>query len=169
MVGSGGRTPFVGHFRGGWAGGAAWVAWSGRIAASASVSDGWEAAERARDVLRDAPFAAGMPPAALLAAATAALARVEGPWLARGDLDVLLLAGDGERTRAAGAGLGAIFARVDGAWRSVVAPEHPLLGERGVLPTKTWELPPGADVWVAVPAGLPFPAADPAAACGVHT
>lgn len=51
MVGSAGRTPFVGHFRGARVFGGVRLAWAGRVAATGTVEEGWAAAEQARDAL----------------------------------------------------------------------------------------------------------------------
>ncbi|MDP2305779.1 MAG: hypothetical protein Q8P18_07105 [Pseudomonadota bacterium] len=185
LVGAGGRTPFVGHLRGARAFGSVRLAWAGRVAGTASVVEGWEAAEAARDALTDLRIEGDLP--TVLAAACAALQRLDARWLARGDMSVLLVAADDTGVRAAGAGLGAVFGRhalaqppsgqppsgqqpprhAEFAWRPSVPAGHALLGEPGAPDGTSYPVPP-AEVWVGVPVGLPFPARDVGAACGVH-
>lgn len=165
LVGAGGRTPFVGHLRGARDFGPMRLAWAGRVAGTASVVEGWEAAEAARDALADLRADGDL--AAVLTAACGALQRLDPRWLARGDMSVLLVATDGKNARAAASGLGAIFGRHETAWRPSVAADHALLGEPGAPDGTSWPVPL-AEVWVGVPVGLPFPARDVPGACGVR-
>ncbi len=165
LVGVAGRTPFVGHLRGARDFGLVRLAWAARVAGTASVVEGWEAAEAARDAL--AELRAGGDPIAVLAEACAALRRLDARWLDRGDMSVLLVARDAGGARAAGSGLGGVYGRQAGGWRPLVPADHPLLGEPGA-PDGSSHPVPDAEVWVGVPAGLPLPAGDVAVACGVH-
>jgi hypothetical protein len=103
----------------------------------------------------------------VLANAVDALGRIDPRWLGRGDLAVLLVAAAAGVAFASGTGLGGVFARSRQGWRAAVPAGHPLLGEPGVLPVARWAMPAEVDAWIALPAGLPFPA-DPEAACGVR-
>jgi hypothetical protein len=165
MVGSGGRTPFVGHFRGSRMCGGVRLSWAGRIAGSADVVEGWEAAEAARDAL-SSPFGAGSA-ATLLSVASAALAAIHPRWLSRGDLSVLLVATETDLSYAVGSGLSGIWAPGSAGWRCLAPEGHPLLGEPGVPTCSAQELPT-LERWIAVPVGAVFPMGDVATACGVH-
>ncbi len=166
LVGAGGRTPFVGHFRGARIFGGVRLAWAGRVAGSAGVVEGWEAAEAARDALGEVSGSGS--PSALLAAACGALGRIDARWLGRGDMSVLLVATEAGRSWAAGAGLGGVWAPAEGGWRALVEAPHPLLGEPGVPDARAAELPT-VDRWVATPTGVKLPTGDVAAACGART
>lgn len=164
MVGSQGRTPFVGHFRGTQMLGGVRLAWAGRIAGSASVEEGWAAAEQARDALTGLLGAGDGE--TVLATAAHALARLDPRWLSRGDLSVLLVATDRQGCRALASGLAAIHGLAAGRWRPLVT-SGPLTGEPG--------LPRGGSVaveeverWLAIPVAATFPTGDVALACGVH-
>lgn len=165
LVGAGGRTPFVGYFRGARALGSVRLAWAGRIAASAGVLEGWEAAEAARDALAELPLPVDADDA--LCAAADALGRMPARWLARGDLAVLLVAADAARTRALGSGLDEVWGLVDARWAPLLPDGHPLLGEPGLPTPRPHDLTPAAR-WVATPSGLRFPDGNIAAACGAH-
>ncbi len=179
MVGSGGRTPFVGHFRGTRVFGDCRLSWAGRIAATASVTEGWEAAESARSALADLPeeVAAdgatepgGTEPRALLARAILSLGRIDRHWLTRGDLSVLFVACRDGVACATGSGLSQVWARppAGGAWIEIYPSEHPIFGDPGVVPSGSWEIPADAERWVGVPAGLGFPTRALEASCGVR-
>jgi len=165
LVGAGGRTPFVGHLRGERDFGAVRLAWAGRVAGTASVVEGWDAAEAARDALADLRAEGDL--AAVLAAACGALQRLDARWLGRDDMSVLLVASDAHGARAAASGLGGIFERHGAAWLPAVPADHALLGEPGAPDGTSWPVP-RAEVWAGVPAGLPFPKHDVPGACGVH-
>jgi hypothetical protein len=165
LVGSAGRTPFVGHLRGARDLGRVHLAWACCVAGTAGVVEGWEAAEAARDVF--AELRAVGDPRDVLVAACAALARLDSRWLTRGDLTALLVATDGTSTRAAASGLVGLHAGDGCVFRPIAAPGHPLLGEPGA-PDGTSHDVPLAEVWVGLPAGIPFPRRDVPAACGVR-
>ncbi len=165
LLGAGGRTPFVGHFRGARLFGGTRLAWAGSIAGSAGVEEGWEAAEAARDAL--ATVAGAGSPAALLVAACDTLARIDARWLARGDMRVLLVATEGSASWASTAGLAEIWAYTTGAWRQALPTGHPAYGEPGG-PAGAVHSIATADRWAGVPVGATFPTGDIAAACGVR-
>lgn len=164
MLGSGGRTPFVGHFRGSRQLGGVRLAWAGRVAASASVSEGWQAAESARDALSGLVGAGDAD--TVLAMAAGALARLDPRWLTRSDMSVLFVASDNRQCRAVASGLSAIYGASGGRWVPV-AESGPLVGEPGAPAGPPVSLPEH-ERWVAVPVGTRFPASDVALACGVH-
>ena len=174
MVGSGGRTPFVGHFRGTRVFVDCRLSWAGRIAATASVTEGWEAAEAARSALADLPEASategGTEPRALLARAILSLGAIGRHWLTRGDLSVLFVASRDGVACATGSGLSQVWARpaVGAAWIEIYPSEHPIFGDPGIVPSGSWELPADAERWVGVPAGLRFPTRAVETACGVR-
>jgi len=165
LVGSAGRTPFVGHLRGARDLGRVRLAWACCVAGTAGVEQGWEAAEAARDVF--AGLRATGDARDILTAACAALAGLDPRWLARGDLTTLLVATDGTTARAVASGLAGVHVGDSGVFRSIAPPGHPLLGEPGAPDGTSHEIPL-AEVWVGVPAGVPFPKRDVAAACGVR-
>lgn len=175
LVGAGGRTPFVGHLRGTRTFGPVRLSWAGRVVGTASVVEGWEAAQAARDVLEALDTRGDL--AAVLAAACGALRQLDPRWLGRGDMSVLFVATDLSPTaasasgrggaRAAGSGLAGVYGRQGTAWQPSVSADHPLIGEPGAPDGTSWPIPL-ADVWVGVPVGLPFPSRDVPAACGVH-
>lgn len=165
LVGAGGRTPFVGHFRGTRLFGALRLAWAGRVAGTAGVTEGFAAAEAARDALAEMPDAES--PAAQLRAAAAALAGIDPRWTGRGDTSVLIVATEGGSSWATAVGLAGVYAPSESGWRAILPAGHALLGEPGV-PTGVVTPIPTMERWVAVPAGHAFPTGDVAAACGAR-
>jgi hypothetical protein len=164
MLGSGGRTPFVGHFRGARVLGGVRLWWAGRIASSASVEDGWAAAEEARDAM--AGLLGAGDAETVLATAAAALSGLGARWLARQDLSVLLVAADARGCRATASGLSSVHGCIAGTWRPL-ATSGPLVSEPGLPRAHAVSLEE-ADRWLAVPSGATVPTGDLAAACGVH-
>ncbi|MBM4368649.1 MAG: hypothetical protein FJ102_20720 [Deltaproteobacteria bacterium] len=166
LVGSPGRTPFCGHFRGSARQGDAELCWAGRLRGTGSPEEGWAAAEQARAALAD--VATGLPGAdrfALIDAAWAALRCLD-----HRDLSVLIAARDPGGVSLAACGLDAVFA----GGSALVEGGHPLLGEPGI-PERTGycQLEGGGLDWasadlVGVPVGARYPAGDLAAACGVR-
>ncbi|MBM4392844.1 MAG: hypothetical protein FJ090_17095 [Deltaproteobacteria bacterium] len=166
LVGSPGRTPFCGHFRGSVRQGDAELCWAGRLRGAGSPEEGWAAAEQARSALED--VATGLPGAdrfALIDAAWAALRSLD-----HRDLSVLIAARDRGGVSLAGCGLEAVY--TGGA--PLVEAGHPLLGEPGI-PERTGycqfeggERDRASGDLVGVPVGARYPAGDLAAACGVR-
>lgn len=158
LVGSPGRTPFTGHFRGRSPAGSVTLFWAGRIRPSAAPAEAWEAAEQAAAALSGAT-------------GTDRFAWIESAWnrlrpLDRNDLSVLLVAQDADGTSVSASGLAALKAdSID-----VVDPGHPLLGEPGI-PERTGFFQPDrvATDWVGVPVGARWPDTDVLAACGWRT
>lgn len=145
LVGTPGRAPFAGHFRGRVARGPVSLCWAGRVKASHPPEAAWDAAEAARDALAPLADAPAADRFALVDAAWAALRTLGAP-----DLSVLLVAADEEGVVVAGSGL--VEVRGDG--KRVAAPGHPLYDEPGVRDRPGYFHPPepAAD-WVGVPVG----------------
>lgn len=158
LVGSPGRTPFTGHFRGRWAAGPITLAWAGRIRPSAAPAEAWEAAEQASLVVSSAVAAAGADRFAVIESAWKALRTMD-----RGDLSVLFVAQDSDGTSVSASGLAEL--KADGI--DVVPAGHPLLGEPGI-PERTGFFQPDrpATDWVGVPVGARWPTTDVLLACG---
>lgn len=157
LVGSRGRSPFAGHFRGRVTGGSASLAWAGRLKGSAAPETAWSAAERARDVLSGLM---GADRFALIDQAWAALRSLEG-----GDLSVLLVAKDEEGLSLAACGLADV--RVGG--QSVAPAGHPLFDEPGVRERPGYFHPELAgEDWVGLPVGMTWPQGDIAELCGAR-
>ncbi len=167
LVGSPGRTPFCGHFRGSARHGDAEICWAGRLRGTGSPEEGWAAAEEARAALSTVS-SSGLPAGdrfALIDAIWAALRALD-----HRDLTVLIAARDPGGVSLAACGLDAVFC--GGA--SLVEAGHPLLGEPGI-PERTGYYQPdagaadwGAADFVGVPVGARYPAGDVAAGCGVR-
>ena len=155
LVGSPGRTPFAGYFRGRTAAGLPRLAWAGRIRASENPQVAWQAGEQANAAMNSA---LGRDRFALIDAAWAALRPLD-----RGDLSVLLVAYDSEGASVSACGLCEL--RADG--HPIVEVGHPLLGEPGI-PERTGFFQPDRETtdWVGVPVGSRWPAADVPVACG---
>ena len=121
LVGSPGRTPFTGHFRGRVAVASMNLFWAGRIRPSADPAEAWEAAEQASLSLSG------------LGTSNDRFALIESAWstlreMDRGDLSVLLVAQDADGTSVSASGLAQL--KADGV--EVVSAGHPLLGEPGI-------------------------------------
>lgn len=142
LVGSAGRAPFAGHFRGRMHSEAASLFWAGRVKGSHGAEAAWAAAEAARDAMVEL---AGADRFALVDAAWAALRALNAP-----DLSVLLVAHDDQGLVVAACGL--VEVRGDG--RRVAAADHPLYDEPGVRERPGYFHPPEpAQDWVGVPVG----------------
>ena len=158
LVGSPGRAPFTGHFRGSVAREGAELRWAGRVRGGGTPEEGWGAAESMRDALAEV---SGADRYALIDAAWVALRAV-----AHDDLTVLFVAKDGEGTVIAGSGLCEV--RADG--QPVAPPGHPLYDEPGIRERPGYLHPESpAEAYVGVPVGSRWPAGALPAACGVRT
>lgn len=157
LVGSPGRSPFAGHFRGRTEQGGAVLAWAGRVNGGAAPEEAWAAAEAARDVM------------ATLAGADR-FALIDGAWgalrtLERSDLAVLLVARDAEGLSVAACGLGDL--RVGG--EPVAEPGHPVFDEPGVRERPGYFHPTvSGEEWVGLPVGLKWPGGSVAVMCGAR-
>ena len=166
LVGSPGRAPFTGHFRGRWAHGGAELAWSGRIRGSGSPEEGWAAAEAAREAFLAVCAALGAG-----AAGGDRFAAIQTAWTAlrsleSSDLSVLLVAADGEGVAAAACGLEEL--RGDG--RVLAPPGHPLYDEPGIREKPGYFHPEGQVVdWVGVPLGCRWTGDPVERLCGART
>lgn len=157
LVGTPGRSPFTGHFRGRVVSGGAALTWAGRLRWASTPEEGWAAAEVARDALAGVT---GADRFALVDAAWAALRSVEHE-----DLSVILVANDADGVVVAASGLAEV--RVDG--KQVAEAAHPLYDEPGIRERTGYFHPDvvGED-WVGVPVGGKWPKEPVLAACGVR-
>lgn len=155
LVGTPGRAPFVGHFRGRATCGAVDLRWAGRVRSGSTPDEGWIAAEAARDALVGV---SGGDRFAIVDAAWTALRNIE-----HADLSVLFVASDADGIVVAGCGL--VEVRADGL---CVAPAgHPLYDEPGIRDRPGYFHPEvKGEVWVAVPLGGQWPAGAVEPACG---
>lgn len=142
------------------------LAWAGRVAASASPEEAWEAADALRDVLAaaTAPDRDG-----LIAAVGAGLRGLPARWRDRGDLSLLLAGADEQGIRLMGCGLAQVLVETTGGWLAAALPGSPLVGDPGLPAEWAAAQPPlRAGVrFLGLPAGVPLPP-DVARACGVH-
>lgn len=161
LVGTPGRTPFAGHFRGRAAAGGATLTWAGRVRGAHAPSEAWEAAEAARDALAGLPTAPDVDRFALVDAAWEALR-----GLGAADLSVLLVASDADGVVVAACGLGEV--RADG--KVAVPAGHPLCDEPGVRDRPGYFHPEGPVTdWVGVPVGLAWRAETLTTLCGLRS
>lgn len=157
LVGSPGRSPFAGHFRGRLERGGASLAWAGRVKGSAAPEEAWAAAEAARDVMA---AVSGEDRFGLIDGAWAALRTLE-----RADLTVLLVARDPEGLSVAACGLADL--RVGG--EPVAEAGHPLFDEPGVRERPGYFHPTvSGEEWVGLPVGLKWPSGSVAVTCGAR-
>lgn len=157
LVGTPGRTPFAGHFRGRVHRPGASLHWAGRVRGSHDPEAAWAAAEAARDVLDELD---GADRFALIDAAWAALRT-----LGADDLSILLVASDDGGTAVAACGL--VEVRADGA--PVAPPGHPLYDEPGVRERPGYFHPEAAGTdWVGVPVGARWAAGPVSSVCGAR-
>lgn len=158
LVGTPGRSPFTGHFRGRVSGGGGELHWAGRLRWGSTPEEGWAAAESARDALAGV---VGADRFALVDAAWAALRSVE-----HGDLSVLFVARDEAGVVVAGAGLAEV--RADG--RPIAEADHPLYDDPGIRERPGYFHPDVAgEDWVAVPTGGKWPKDPVPEACGARS
>ncbi len=155
LVGTPGRAPFVGHFRGRATCGAVELRWAGRVRSGSSPDEGWVAAEAVRDALVGV---SGADRFAIVDAAWASLRSIE-----HGDLSVLFVASDPEGVVVAGCGLKEV--RADGV--GVAPADHPIYDEPGIRDRPGYFHPEvRGEVWVGVPVGGQWPAGAVGPACG---
>ncbi|MSQ02922.1 MAG: hypothetical protein EXR71_13690 [Myxococcales bacterium] len=161
LVGTPGRTPFAGHFRGRATAGGGTIAWAGRVRGAHAPGEAWEAAEAARDALAGLSSTVDADRFALVDAAWAALRQ-----LGAADLSALLVAGDAEGVVVAACGLGEV--RADGA--VAVPAGHPLYDEPGVRDRPGYFHPEGPVTdWIGVPVGLAWRTEALTTMCGVRS
>lgn len=158
LVGTPGRAPFTGHFRGRVNSGGSTLVWAGRLRWGSTPEEGWAAAEVARDALAGV---SGADRFALVDAAWAALRAVEHE-----DLSLILVANDAEGVVVAGSGLAEV--RVDG--KPLAEAGHPLYDEPGIRERPGYFHPDAGGVdWVGVPVGGKWPKEPVLAACGARS
>ncbi len=165
LVGSPGRTPFCGHFRGAARHGEVSVCWAGRLRGTGSPEEGWAAAEEARSALASLTSSPGADRFALIDATWTALRALD-----HRDLSVLIAASDPGGVSLAACGLDAVYTH----GQPLVESGHPLLGEPGI-PERSGYFQPEVGAgegmsldFVGVPVGARYPTSDVSAACGVR-
>jgi hypothetical protein len=156
LLGSVGRRPFAGHFRGKAQSGAVRMVWAGRVGSGQPPEQAWAAAEAVRGALEGWPGGHNRTDA--LQQAWLCLHRMEGQNLQ--DLSVLFLAVDAEGTVLSGCGLGMVYERVGTGIRAALAADHALLSEPGLPEAPALWFPTGAGPWYGLVHGSPPPGND---------
>ncbi|HND28919.1 MAG TPA: hypothetical protein PLA94_02935 [Myxococcota bacterium] len=167
LLGSPGRRPFAGHFRGRMTVGGVSLAWAGRLAFSLSPPEAWIAADAARAAL--AAWPGGDNRVDAIQQAWLCLHRMEARWIERQDISVLFAAEDAEGFALSACGLQMIHERVEGSFRPMLSQDHPLLSEAGLSDSPSLFLPTSPGPWVGQAVGSALPTGDADRLCGIRS
>ena len=156
LLGSTGRRPFAGHFRGRAALDRVRIAWAGRVGSGKSPVEAWQAAEAVRDALDAWP--GGRNRTDGLEQIWLCLHRMDHQILL--DLSVLFAVEDSEGTALSAAGLGMVHTRSPNGLRPMLSAEHPLLSEPGLPDAPAFYFPTLPGPWYGQVHGSTLPTGD---------
>lgn len=156
LLGSTGRRPFAGHFRGRAALDQVRIAWAGRVGSGGSPVEAWNMAEAVRDAL--ATWPGGRDRTDGLEQIWLCLHRMERTILS--DLAVLFAVEDAEGGALSACGLSMVYTRGATGLRPLLSQDHPLLSEPGLPDAPAFYFPAAPGPWYGQVHGTALPTGD---------
>lgn len=158
LLGSTGRRPFAGHFRGRATLAGIQIAWAGRIGSGLSSIEAWESAEAVREALANWP--GGHHRTDALEQVWLCLHRMERRWLERNDISVLFAAEDKEGPVLSACGLSMIHTRVGNSLKPLLPEDHALFSEPGLPEAPPIYYPTAPGPWIGQVHGSVLPSGE---------